>query len=243
MNCKLCLKESKLSDSHIIPEYFYKGIYDDKHKLTSLSTEPKENLKRRSKGLYEKMLCEECENMINIEYENYGINILDGALGSFKYNLSKFTIINNVDYAKFKLFQLSILWRASVARNSFFSLISLGPHEEKIRKMLLEKNPGEKHEYGCIMMWYLVDKKPFLGFIERPFSKTDEFGYRMHALTLGYMFWLFIESNLAEKHRFNELFLEKNGILKIYMAEEEKINMLQNRADILNIAGAFDKLK
>ena len=37
MKCKLCLKENKLSRSHIIPEFFYKPLYDEKHRINVLS--------------------------------------------------------------------------------------------------------------------------------------------------------------------------------------------------------------
>jgi hypothetical protein len=51
-----------------------------------------------------------------------------------------------------KLFQLSILWRASVAKGDFFSKVKLKPrHEEEIRKMLLNGEPGKEDRYPCGM--------------------------------------------------------------------------------------------
>jgi hypothetical protein len=53
-------------------------------------------------------------------------------------------LLENVDYGAFKLFHLSILWRASIARRSEWSAVSLGPrHEQRLRASLLEgKAPG-----------------------------------------------------------------------------------------------------
>jgi len=36
-------------------------------------------------------------------------------------------IIEGIDYAPFKLFLMSVLWRASVSTLEFFKLVSLGP--------------------------------------------------------------------------------------------------------------------
>lgn len=37
-NCKLCLKEKELMFSHIIPEFFYEPMYDEKHRFMQIST-------------------------------------------------------------------------------------------------------------------------------------------------------------------------------------------------------------
>jgi len=33
MKCKICCQQKELRDSHIIPEFFYKPMYDDKHRF------------------------------------------------------------------------------------------------------------------------------------------------------------------------------------------------------------------
>jgi hypothetical protein len=56
-------------------------------------------------------------------------------------------VICNIDYAKFKLFHLSVLWRASVCLHPVFHRVSLGPHAERIRSMLLAHDPGPASQY------------------------------------------------------------------------------------------------
>ncbi len=70
------------------------------------------------------------------------------------------------DYATFKLFHLSVLFRASVSSLSTFQEVNLGAlHEERIRQMLLNEDPGKDWEY------------PILGFavLNKIMSKSDLF--------------------------------------------------------------------
>lgn len=60
--CCLCLCKSKLCDSHIIPEFFYKqqGLYDEKHRFHIISTEPLKHPPIAQKGMRERLLCKKC---------------------------------------------------------------------------------------------------------------------------------------------------------------------------------------
>lgn len=40
MYCKLCKKEKELRKSHIIPEFFYKLLYDPFHRFNLISSKP-----------------------------------------------------------------------------------------------------------------------------------------------------------------------------------------------------------
>ena len=55
--------------------------------------------------------------------------------------------ISGFDYDWFKLFHLSIFWRASVSTLPQFNDVSLGPYEEKIRKMLMANSAGLEDHY------------------------------------------------------------------------------------------------
>ena len=54
---------------------------------------------------------------------------------------------SGLDYTLFKLFHLSILWRASTAKLDEFSGVALGRHEESLREMLLVGSPGSAADY------------------------------------------------------------------------------------------------
>ena len=58
-------------------------------------------------------------------------------------------IIEGFDYAKMKLFLLSLLWRMGVSQLHFFSGITLGHQEKRLRRMLLDNDPGSAERYAC----------------------------------------------------------------------------------------------
>jgi hypothetical protein len=147
MQCKLCLQEKKLCDSHIIPEFFFRQGYDDKHRLLVLSKQNIGKTKFIQKGLREKLLCKDCESFLCKEYENYFAKLwyIDNLLP--KEALKKHYIYKGIDYTKFKLLLLSILWRASISSRPEFSQIQLGEHQEIIRNMILSRNAGDQFDY------------------------------------------------------------------------------------------------
>src|SRR3546814_6453061 len=59
--------------------------------------------------------------------------------------------VTGIDYAQFKLFLLSLLWRAGVAKGRYFERVTLGPHEERLRAMLHDGDPGPFDLYPCIL--------------------------------------------------------------------------------------------
>jgi hypothetical protein len=114
-----------------------------------LDSTPGKPNKRPSKGLYEQLLCKKCEMQFG-GYEKYAKHLIEDAMDHA--NLAQDILpVSGVDYAKIKLFQLSVLWRASISTLEYFSAVSLGPHEERIRVMLLNGNPGKATDYPCVM--------------------------------------------------------------------------------------------
>jgi hypothetical protein len=93
-------------------------------------------------GLKEKLLCDSCENIFS-NLENYVKNMLYGGIELTFHKIGPRTwSVGGLDYIKFKLFQLSVLWRASVSTQEFFKSVNLGQkHESQIRKMLLDQEP------------------------------------------------------------------------------------------------------
>ena len=61
-------------------------------------------------------------------------------------------IVMQVDYRAFRLFQLSLIWRASVASRQEFLSVDLGPHEERMRLMLLNVDHDDEEMYPCVMI-------------------------------------------------------------------------------------------
>ena len=69
MICILCQQEKRLCDSHIIPEFAYADIYDDKHRAVTFSPIAPDERKFEQKGVRDKLLCTDCEGFINDHFE------------------------------------------------------------------------------------------------------------------------------------------------------------------------------
>lgn len=168
--CKLCNQTKPLlNKSHIIPDFFYvqAGLYNEKHQIHKIDIQ--KFIKNKSftlipTGVYEKgILCEKCDNNLLGGLETYGRKVLYGGL-KFHEEIScknfrnpndgfEYSICKNVDYKRFKLFLLSILWRAAISTNPIFKDVDFSNNYiETLRKMLFEMNPGKINDFPIITL-------------------------------------------------------------------------------------------
>ena len=209
MQCKLCDSEAKLVRSHIIPEFFYRHTYDENSRAIELTLD---KFKKRpiQVGYREYLLCRACDEELIGKTESYVADIwynnsqLPERIYSDHYEI-------DVDYSKFKLFLLSVLWRASVSRK--FEEVRLGPkHETKIKQMLLNQDPGPEEAY-VVLASLLVDKgKIKHGIVCQPASGKLPSGHHSYYFVFGGCEWYFIVS--SHSHRdFPRSSLVKDGKL------------------------------
>jgi hypothetical protein len=60
------------------------------------------------------------------------------------------------DSRMLKLFAISLLWRAAVASHPFFRNVTVEARQEaRLREMILNQDPGEISEFGCLLFWHL----------------------------------------------------------------------------------------
>lgn len=167
--CKLCLQDKELlKRSHIVPEFIYKhsGMYDDKHRYNQVTTDKLfeghysgNEPKKKFKGVYEgDILCQHCDGVIIHDYEDYGKKIIYDAAKCDNYqdpvNGLKFTLCKGVDYKQFKLFMLSMLWRASISSRDNFDFMLPSEQEEELREMILNGNPKNSDDFPFVMMTF-----------------------------------------------------------------------------------------
>lgn len=162
-----------------------------------MSLRPDEEGGQRQRGYWEKrsgiretMLCAGCEGRIS-RYENYFRTFFYGknpsplkkesvgksvALSSFlglDPDILRVTAVK-LDYTQFKLFVLSLVWRASVAKGNFFEKINLGArHESRLAAMLNAENPGPDDEYAILMVDLQQGKYGLEDFVQQPDCVKD----------------------------------------------------------------------
>src|SRR5713101_805393 len=100
--CKLCLLRKERRFSHILPEFCYKPAYDSKHRAIEITLEPLKENRNLQKGYREYLLCDDCEGLINDEYEKYFLNVWYRQKKLPDRVPGQSLVISGLDYTKFK---------------------------------------------------------------------------------------------------------------------------------------------
>jgi hypothetical protein len=157
MNCALCLQAKKLCNSHIIPEFMYKPFYDLQHKFQAVHSQANKITFHQS-GAKEYLLCRDCEERLN-KYETYVSRAMRKLHVDFDALRVGDLLHFDMEYKRGKLFYLSVLWRMSVATTPFFKDFSLPGHNEILRNLILNEDPGVVESFGCSASIPLINGK------------------------------------------------------------------------------------
>ena len=195
--CRLCQNERELRRSHVLPEFLYGAAYDEKHRLLLVPGTADKKPSLEQKGLRERLLCQECETRLST-YERHARHVLFETDSFSMTDEPKRIVVHGVDYRLFKLFQMSLIWRAGVSSLTMFSKVELGPHEEKLRLALLNDNPGEYFFYPCILLEAPAMPKPLERAITPPMPFRFE-GHKAYRLSIGRLFLGFPVSSNAQQ--------------------------------------------
>jgi len=165
-------------------------------------------------GLREHLLCDACEQYINTNFEiPFKQQWLDGRPLQSPWPSGQVQTIQ-VDYPSFKLFHLSVLYRASISTLPTFSKISLGPHEGRIRNMLQKRDPGPSNEYPILGYAVIEDRSseivPFVGL---PVSVRQN-GWRCCGLSYGGVQW-WIGTSSHRNPAFEGVAMNAAGVLTL----------------------------
>lgn len=188
-------------------------MYDPKHRIILLSNVNSEPVRFRLKGVYEKLLCKECEEKIN-EHENYVIQQLTTLSAIRYYEDDNFIRYENIVYAHFRLFALSVLWRASISANRFFQEIDLGTNEEKIRQMILNNDPGVFDLYPILMAAITSENKLTAKDLVTNPELIKVYECWAFRFVFGGFVWLFLFGD-TNRYVLRKLFFQPNGSIII----------------------------
>lgn len=232
-SCKLCKERKPLAHSHILPEFVYKPLYSPSHKFIGIRSDSSSSVigaKRLQKGLREHLLCSDCETFLNRHYEQPG-HLFWEALA---YRASRIAspilrlvpttdrrtglrlpalAAQGIEYTQFKLLLLSFLWRASVVTLPEFHAVSLGPHEERIRQMLLKQDAGKPEHYPCLLC--MIDFRAMS--LPVRFRIPDRVAYRFHLPNLLLIF--VVDSHIPSSDDLVRMSLQTDGSIVIPIVE------------------------
>lgn len=207
--CALCLESADLKRSHIIPEFLYRQLYDEKHRFHVLSSLSDQRNGKEQKGLREQLLCEICEGRFSV-WERYASLLLNGGIEITYRTEGNLIYLSGIDYQQFKLFQMSILWRAGISRLPFFKRVTLGPYQEELRKLLLLGEAGSPYRYGCLMFGLKHEGQALCDVIMEP-SQTRLEGHRGYRFVFGGIVWVFFVTKHELQGMLSKCILSQDG--------------------------------
>lgn len=154
--CRLCNEQKPLVRSHIVPEGFYENMYDEKNQVYS-SSELRNEFDILQKGYREHLLCRGCDGgIIGNRYDKYGIQVIRDRLHiNFSEDDEKEFWVG-LDYNKFKIFLLSVLWRSHIAQKNHTGITL----DDKTSSMIVDSirsGIAPKEEEIPIMAYSLID--------------------------------------------------------------------------------------
>ncbi|KAF1082710.1 MAG: hypothetical protein GQF41_0477 [Candidatus Rifleibacterium amylolyticum] len=178
MICKLCDQTKALIKAHCIPKAFFVTLKDDVKEPLLIVKKGDKHTKRSQIGVYDKkILCSECEKVFQ-EWDDYGQKILIKERGKAqKLMVGSFPVLKfeNVDYAKLKMFVISVFWRAGISNEPYYEKITLGPFEQKLRNMIKNADPGEPEDFS-FLLFCLKETNPKVA-VSPQFAVYDRVNY------------------------------------------------------------------
>ena len=184
-------------------------------------------------GLWESLLCHDCEAYFNTEYEQpfqkqwVAPSALPNSMDSESIHSAVF------NYPIFKLFHLSILFRCSVSSLPTYREVRLGRHEDRIRQMLISKDAGLQSEYPILAFAVLnakseVEKR----LITQPIVARYDGHVVYGQIYAGAMWWISVTSHRNET--FCSAGLQPSGHITFIAEPMSEIGVIQDASVLLN---------
>jgi hypothetical protein len=233
--CRLCQHDRDLRDSHIFPEFLYEDLYNEKHQMMGINGLGNRGWKTVQKGLREPLFCDDCEQHFNEKCEKpFRAQWVEAAPLPNPWNLNE-VHWGNFDYASFKLFHLSVLFRAGISSLPTFAAVSLGPHEERLRRLLLAVSPGESWQYPIFGYAVVHHETKLLIPLVSQAGRSSFGGHPCYGMMYGGVHWWICVSS----HRNPELervALQPDGRMPFHAVPWNEVTVIQSAAEALRRA-------
>lgn len=204
----------------------FRGIYGDDNFIRKIDFK-NTKISQVPDAFYDKhLLCTECDNNVIGKLESYAKKMIFGGILSDKLKPNKSTIsdgvikISNIDYTKFKLFLLSILWRSHISKRKEFEEVDLGSYAEAFRTMILKNIPGDESKFETCIFYVLSKKTPTE--VVSPPTKHRYNGNTFYHFLINKMHILYNISDYNKLSVFQSSSVKKDNTLVIYGLKGDK---------------------
>ncbi|MCG8688469.1 MAG: hypothetical protein MI892_26605 [Desulfobacterales bacterium] len=223
--CPLCSSEVEEfhKKSHLIPEWMYKGMYNDRHKIVDIRLH-ENRASKKQKGYYDEIICESCEKESQ-KYDHYSSLILtDRSPNSSEYKAIKRQLVNsiggyeiketlllhNVDFLKFQKFVFICILRSHFAELKNGKYLLIDKHFNKILN-LYQSNQIDDSSYPIMVVKYKNDDG-WQKMITLPHVDKKNGHHIIEFSGGGFFFWVFVSSHKKPSY-VDTISLKQNGFM------------------------------
>ncbi len=182
-----------LCRSHIVPEFAYTPIKNDKSQIYAVGR----TVKKVQTGYFERMLCSDCEGLISGYEGKFKKLWMDTIPPEFRHLAARPLVdiiyVEVPNYDAFKLFHMSVFWRAAVSNGFKIESMSFGRYEREITTLIKEGNPGQLGDFPFLAVLNLDENGRPVPTVS-PLAKGDGRFEGHHYYLMSYAFcdWTFI---------------------------------------------------
>jgi hypothetical protein len=215
----------------VIPKFTHKRIKEVDGRLLHFSKGSHPEGDPIQDAFFEDLLCDECEVLFQKWEDHAARAINQRKVFDFQPTVARQLVkVVGFDYAKMKLFLLSILWRMGAAEDHVFSSVELGPHLDRIGRMLLASDPGAVTDYGCsvIVVHMEGERIPLTRPADSVMFKTQNL--RMYRVLVDGLLFAWIVGSKTHMSQFRNpaILLQLDGTWFSYSKEWQNLDFLRS---------------
>ena len=234
--CKLCLNRRPLCDSHALPNSAFNYILRKNAGKAIVITDDATTPAHYSSDTWDaKLLCAECEQKLNRNFDAYGMAVFRGHEGSVRTHSDGIDFLR-IDRQRLRMFFLSIVWRVSVSDHPNYSNIDL-PHawEEDLRNALDEERKIPDNRY-TVRLYKMRDSTQVGGFsneslrsfVAAPFGRSYGPAISVCFPFMSFLVEAFFPSAPAQFARRRGVVLGRSPVLQVPYVEVLEVPEIMN---------------
>lgn len=156
--CALCDQHKPLCKSHAIPNAIFRKILKESGgKAVRFTDDPDSIVDYTSDSWWDYMLCKDCEQFLNVTYDNYALSVFRGKIGRHA-RLRSGMVFSDIDLGRVNNFFLSMFWRAARSRNEAYAKIAMPEYVDSYIKNHIKNNTNVRPINTTVKISRLIDK-------------------------------------------------------------------------------------
>lgn len=217
--------------SHVIPEFLYQVIYDSQHRALKLTASTGRATPVQV-GFRAPILGKGCESYINDEFEQPFRRVWFEPGRAPTVARGDFHNIQVPNYGRFKLFLLSVLFRAGICPVGPYAGVKLGAHEGNLREMLLKGDPKSANEYPIVGSLLLMPGSIDVCTLVAPAFEITWNAEPAYVFAFGGCLWHFPLTTSGAGEPFTAIALQEDGRMSFRAVDLWRVTPLRHAFEV-----------